>query len=156
MGLWFLFWLHQGRIPHRTCRFYLLLAGAPKDEGEGLCGAPLLHPLDSTSSPRGCPLRRGISAAAVDRDIVSCIQVQVVTPQFRILFGYLCSGLDRSRFNRFRWAYVFRFSLLVGWTVRSCGYLWFWLYSFVGFALTAIGSFLLAGNGMAISVSLEA
>ena len=78
--------------------------------------------LDSTSSPQGNPLRRGISAAAVDRDIVSCIQVQVVTPQFRILFGYLCSGLDRSRFSKFRWALVARFSLLVGWTVRFCGY----------------------------------
>ena len=26
---------------------------APKDEGDGLCGAPLLYPLDSNSSPRG-------------------------------------------------------------------------------------------------------
>ena len=75
-----------------------------KDSAEPLSSMEprLRGSLDSTSSPRGCPLRRGISAAAVDRDIVSCIQVQVVTPQFRILFGYLCSGLDCSRFSRFR------------------------------------------------------
>ena len=30
-----------------------------------------------------------------------------------------------------------------------------WLYTLVGFALTAIGSFLLVGNGMGWSVSLE-
>ena len=30
----------------------------------------------------------------------SCIQVQVDNRQFRMLFSYLCSGLDRSRFNR--------------------------------------------------------
>ena len=31
MGLWGLYWLHQWRIPHRMCRFYLLLAGADKE-----------------------------------------------------------------------------------------------------------------------------
>ncbi len=92
LGFGCLFWLHQGGIPHRMCRFYLLLAGAPKDEGEGLCGASLLHPLDSTSSPRGNPLRRGIFAAAVDRDIGFRYPVQIAYPQFRIWFGCLCSG----------------------------------------------------------------
>ena len=37
----------------------MLPCGAPKDEEEGLCGALLPHPLDSTSSTRGYPLRRG-------------------------------------------------------------------------------------------------
>ena len=77
----------------------LLPCGAPKDEEEGLCGALLPHPLDSTSSTRGYPLRRGISAAAVDRDIGSLYPVQIVNPQFRMLCSYLCSGLDRSRFS---------------------------------------------------------
>ena len=100
VGFGFSFWLHQGRIPRRMCRFYLLLAGAPKDEGDGLCGAPLLHPLDSTSSPRGYPLRRGILAAAVDRNLGFRYPVQVDNPQFRIWFGYLCSGCGRLRFSR--------------------------------------------------------
>ena len=44
--------------------------------------------------------------------------------------------------------WVVRFSLLGGWTVRSCGYVEFLLWSFVGFALTAIGSIVLASNVM--------
>ena len=71
------------------CRFYLLLAGAVgKRQGISIpypSPTPLLTPL-------GDPLRRGMTAAAVDRDIGSCIQVQVAYRQFRIWFGYLCSG----------------------------------------------------------------
>ena len=44
--------------------------------------------------------------------------------------------------------WVVRFSLLVGWTVRACGYFSFLPKSFVGFALTAVESFVLAENGM--------
>ena len=46
------------------------------------------------------------------------------------------------------WVVVVRFSLLVGWTVRACGYVGFLPKSFVGFALTAVGSIVLADNGM--------
>ena len=74
--------------------------------------------------------------------------MQTVHPQVRIWFFYLCSGWGFSRFSRFRWAYVFRFSLLVGWTVRSCGYVSFLPKSFVGFALTAVGSIILADTVM--------
>ena len=45
--------------------------------------------------------------------------------------------MDCSRFSRFRWAYVFRFSLLVGWTVRSCGYVTFCYDLSLGLPLTA-------------------
>ena len=64
-------------------------------------GLHLIHP--------GDPLRRGISAAAVDRDIVSRIPVQVDNRQFRILCSYLCSGWDRSRFSRVVWLWSFVF-----------------------------------------------
>ena len=40
----------------------------------------------------GYPLRRGILAAAVNRDIGSLYPVQVVTPQFRIGFGCFVFG----------------------------------------------------------------
>ena len=43
---------------------------------------------------------------------------------------------------------VVRFSLLVGWTVRFCGYVGFLLWLFVGFALTAVGSIVLADTVM--------
>ena len=44
--------------------------------------------------------------------------------------------------------WVVRFSLLVGWTVRACGYVGFLPKSFVGFALTAVGSIVLADTVM--------
>ena len=43
---------------------------------------------------------------------------------------------------------VVRFSLLGGWTVRFCGYVGFLPKSFVGFALTAVGSIVLVENVM--------
>ena len=44
--------------------------------------------------------------------------------------------------------WVVRFSLLVGWTVRFCGYVGFLPWLFVGFALTAVGSIVLADTVM--------
>ena len=155
LGLWGLYWLSQCGIPHRTCRFYLLLAGAPKDEGEGLCGAPLLHPLDSTSSPRGYPLRRGITAAAGLCQYWIPVSGAIVNPQFRIWFGCLCSVLYRSRFSRV----VGLVSLVFHYWGRGCLCLrlrWVWLWSIVGFALTASGSIVLFGNVTGWSVSLVA
>ena len=146
-GLWGLFWLHQGGIPRHTCRFHCCLAAhqrtRKKDSAEP--SFPILwtppHP------PGGYPLRRGILAAAVDRDIGSLYPVQVAYPQFRILFGFLCSALYRSRFSWVvgLWSHVFHY-----WWGRSfvpaatCGF----AFSFVGFALTAIKSFVLVGNVM--------
>ena len=94
-----LFWLHQWGIPHHTCRFHCCLAAhqrtGTKDSAEP--SFPILwtppHP------PGGYPLRQGILAAAVDRDIGIWYPVQVAYPQFRILYSYLCSGLGRSRFS---------------------------------------------------------
>ena len=96
-GLFLMYWLHQGRIPHRMCRFYLLLAGAVgKRQGIAIpypSPTPLLTPF-------GDPLRRGITAAAGLQGFRIPVSGAVVTPQFRILFGYLCSALYRSRFSR--------------------------------------------------------
>ena len=44
--------------------------------------------------------------------------------------------------------WVVRFSLLVGWTVRACGYVEFLPWLFVGFALTAVGEIVLVENVM--------
>ena len=48
----------------------------------------------------------------------------------------------------FVWHWVVRFSLLVRWTVRFCGYVGFLPKSFVGFALTAVESLVLADTVM--------
>ena len=109
------------------CRFYLLLAGAPEDEGDGLCGAPLLHPLDSTSSPLGNPLRRGISAAAVlgqYRIPVSGAGRLSPVPNVVQLSVF---GLVSFAFQSGCWACIARFSLLGGGAVRACGYVVFLL-----------------------------
>ena len=117
-----LYWFHQWRIPRHTCRFYLLLAGAV-EERQGIAipypsPTPLLTPL-------GNPLRRGISAAAVDRDIGSCIQVQTVCPHFDVVFGCLVFGLGLFAFQLGCWAGIARFSLLGGGAVCACGYVGF-------------------------------
>ena len=56
----------------------------------------------SNTSPDPWGIRCGgeMYAAAVDRDLGFRYPVQTVHPQFRIWFGYLCSGLGRSRFSR--------------------------------------------------------
>ena len=81
-------------------------------------------------------------------NIVSRIPVQFAYRQFRMLCSYLCSALYRSRFSRFRWACIARFSLLGGGAVRACGYVGFLPKSFVGFALTAVESLVLVDNCM--------
>ena len=57
-------------------------------------------------------------------------------------------GLRSFAFQSGCWACIARFSLLVGGAVHSCGYVGVLLWSFVGFALTAVGSFVLVDNGM--------
>ena len=57
------------------------------------------------------------------------------------------AGIARVSVN-FVGFWVVRFSLLVGWTVRFCGYVEFLPKSFVGFALTAVGSFVLIDTVM--------
>ena len=47
------YWLHQCLNTTSYVGILLLPCGAPEDKGDGLCGAPLLYPLDSNSSPRG-------------------------------------------------------------------------------------------------------
>ena len=86
-------------------------------------------------------------AAAVDRDIGSWYPVQVVYRQFRMLCSFLCLGLDRSRFSRVvgHMSFVFHYWGEGRLFLRLRGVL---LWSIVGFALTAIGSIVLAGNGM--------
>ena len=59
----------------------------------------------------------------------------------------MCSGLDRSRFSRVVGlvSHVFHYWGGGRLCLRLCGVL---LWLFVGFALTAIGSFVWIGNGM--------
>ena len=103
-------------------------------------GLHLIHP--------GDPLRRGMTAAAGlqgYRIPVSGAGRLSPVPNLVLLSVF---GLCSFAFQSGCWAMVVHFSLLGGGTVRACGYVGFLLYSFVGFALTAIGAFVLFGNGM--------
>ena len=57
--------------------------------------------LSNTSpDPWGNPLRRGILAAAVDRDLGSLYPVQVDNPHFDVSFGCLVFGLRSLAFQK--------------------------------------------------------
>ena len=122
-------WLHQWRIPHRTCRFYLLLAGADKETAfclgclycflqyripHRICrfylllagavgkrqGISIPYPSPTPLlTPLGDPLRRGILAAAVDRDIGSLYPVQVAHRHFDVSIGCFVFGLGLFAFQ---------------------------------------------------------
>ena len=73
--------------------------------------------------------------------------MQVVYRQFRMLCSYLCSGWYRSRFS---WvvglvSHVFHYG---GDGLFVPAVTWGFAFSFVGFALTAIGSFIFADTGV--------
>ena len=71
----------------------------------------------------------------------------IVTRQFRMLCSFLCSALYRSHFSRVAQlvSHVFHYWGRDRLFVRLRRVL---QWSFVGFALTAIGSFVLFGNGL--------
>ena len=56
--------------------------------------------VDSTSSTRGVRCGGAYLLPRAWDNLGSLYPVQVDNPQFRIEFGYLCSGYDRSRFSR--------------------------------------------------------
>ena len=168
-----LYWLHQWGVPHLTWGFirnlrlalvvyfgffneeYLialvdLIVALRRTKGRGRrtlrsppspsSGLHLIHPEVSAAAGK-CRLPR------VYRDIGFRYPVQVAYHQFRMLFCYLCSGYGRSRFS---W---------VAQLVSHVSHYWgrdrlfvrlrrVLQWSFVGFALTAIGAFVLFGNGM--------
>ena len=111
-------------------------------------GVPLLYPLDSNSSPWGIRCGgilgcRGLGAILfVEFRCRSLIATSEFGAAVCVRAGIACVSVD------FVGCWVVRFSLLVGWTVHSCGYVGFLPKSFVGFALTAVGSIVLADNGM--------
>ena len=144
--LWFLFWLHQGRIPHRMCRFHCCLAAhqrtRKKDSAE-----PSFPILWTPPHPPGVSAAAGHICCRGGQGYRQLVSGAVVTRQFRIWFGCLCSALYRSRFSRVVGlvSLVFHY-----WWGRSfvpaatCGF----AFSFVGFALTAGGSFIFADTGV--------
>ena len=102
------------------CRFYLFLAGAVgKRQGISIpypSPTPLL-------TPGGYPLRRGILAAAVDRDLVSLYPVQVAHRHFDISFGCCVFGLGLFAFQKISLGFGLSF-FIGGGMDCSCLRLW--------------------------------
>ena len=111
-------------------------------------GLHLIHP--------GNPLRRGILAAAVYTNLGSGIPVQVDRPHFDISFGCFVFGLRSLAFQKISLGICLSFFIIGGVDRLFLRLRVVWLYTLVGFALTAIGSFLLVGNGRGWSVALVA
>ena len=95
-GLWGLYWLHQCGIPHRMCRFYLLLAGAVgKRQGIAIpypSPTPLL-------TPGGIRCGGAYWLPRAYRDLVNLYPVQVAHPHFDISFGGIVFGLGLLAFQ---------------------------------------------------------
>ncbi len=135
----FSFWLHQGRIPHRTCRFHCCLAAHQRTKEMDSAGVPLLYPLDSNSSPWGYPLRRGTLAAAVDRDLGFRYPVLSLLPSSEFCAA-ICVRLCIARVSVGLLGCGRSFFIIGG---MDCSFLRLrgvWLWSIVGFALTANGA----------------
>ena len=153
--LYRLYWLHQCRIPRHTCRFYCCLAAhqrtRKKDSAE-----PSFPILWTPPHPPGV-IRCG-GALLLPRawgNIGSCIPVLSLLPSSEFCSGALCSGWYRSRFSRVAQLVSFVFHYWGEGSFVPAATLGF-AFSFVGFALTAAGSFVWVGDGMGWSVSLVA
>ena len=115
----------QCGIPHRTCRFYLLLAGAVgKRQGISIpypSPTPLLTPGVSAAAGHDCC--RGLMSI-LDSGIRCCRYSPVPNIVQLSVFGSVSFAFQSGCP-----AWIVRFSLLVGEIVRTCGYVWFcyWL-----------------------------
>ena len=147
LGLYRFYWLHQWRIPRHTCRFYCSLRGHQRTGTAGFANPPFPILWTLTLPPGDVRCGGALLLPRVWDNIGFRYPVQVDYRQFGIWFGYLCSGWYRSRFSRVvgLWSHVFHYWGEGRLCLRLRGVL---LCSFVGFALTAIGSFVLFGDGM--------
>ena len=149
-----LYCFSQCGIPHRTCRFYCCLAAhqrtRKKDSAEP--SFPILwtppHP------PGGIRCGGAYLLPRAWGNIGICIQVLSLLASFEYCAAFCVrAGIARVSVGLFGFGHSF---FIIGERGCSCLRLRLVLqWSFVGFALTAIGSFFLTDNGTEISISLE-
>ena len=82
--------------------------------------------------------------------------MQIAYPHFDISFGCFVFGLGLFAFQKITLGICLSFFIIGGVDRLFLRLRVVWLYTLIGFALTAIGSFVLVGNGMGWSVSLVA
>ena len=117
-------------------------------------GVPLLYPkhacvVNWTLTPHpGESLRRDIGLPRACCPFRQLNSGAFATPHFGIWCSCLCSARYRLRFRRFRWVLCRSFFIIGGMDCSCLRLLFVLLWSFVGFALTAVGSIVLVDNGM--------
>ena len=92
-----LFWLHQGEY-HIVCVDFIFSSRGRLERDRGFANPLSLS--NTSPDPWGDPLRRGNVGCRGLCQYRIPISGAVVTRQFRIWFGWLCSGYGRSRFSR--------------------------------------------------------
>ena len=112
-------------------------------------GLHLIHPGLSAAAGK-CRLPRAY------RDIGFRYPVQVDHPHFDISFGCFVFGLGLFAFQKITLGICLSFFIIGGVDRLFLRLRVVWLYTLVGFALTAGRSFVLVGNGRGWSVSLVA
>ena len=97
-----------------------------------VCPAPRAQ---KTSTDTINLMRQALVANGAPADLVQAVEEPTLEHSAELMAE--CDLLGCSRFSRSRWVLVARFSLLVGWTVRSCGYGRFCYGLSLGLPLTA-------------------
>ena len=107
-------------------------------------GVPLLYPLDSNSSPRGIAAAGDYCCRGFGIILVAEFRCRSLIATSIFCLGALCSARYRTRFSRFCWVLGRSFFIIGG---NNCSFLRLrgvLPKSFVGFALTAVESIVLA------------
>ena len=148
LGLFF--WLHQWGIPHRMCRFYCCLAAhqrtKEKDSAEPLSSILWTPP----PHPREIRCGGALLLPRVWGNIGSLYPVLSLLPSSEFYLAFCVrAGLARVSVGLLG---LYRLFFIIGGRGCLCLRLrWVWLWSIVGFALTAIGSIVLADKRYGIS-----
>ncbi len=142
-----LFWLHQGRIPRHTCRFYCCLAAHQRtkemDSAEPLSSILWTltpHPGESAAAGHDCC--RGLGAI-----LDSGIRCRSIIPSSEFYLA-VCVRAWAVRVSVGLLGWYRTFFIVGGMDCLCLRLLVVLLWSIVGFALTAVGAIVLADNGM--------
>ena len=117
-GFGFSFWLHQWRIPHRMCRFYLLLAGAVEERQGISIPYPSPTPL---LTPGGIRCGGALLLPRAYRDLVSLCPVLSLLPSSEFCTA-ICVRLCIVRVSVGVPSLGRSFFIIGEGAVRSCGY----------------------------------
>ena len=121
VGFGLFFWLHQGRIPHRMCRFYWLLAGAVEERQGISIPYPSPTPL---LTPGGIRCGGALLLPRAYRDLVSLYPVLSLLASSEFCSA-ICVRAGIARVSVGLPSLYRSFFIIGGKVVCSCGYVGF-------------------------------